>query len=557
MEQVRKIIDDWRNRIEDHPLHQWLVEEDDTEPEKKLWFSLYFTNFIMYFRELNIYHIAYDSTTIGGTGATGTTTGAGPAGSPGGSPAGGSGAPPPALDAPRAALTGHADEDMTHSRLFMADFKTLGWDDLLEWKPSEVFHWLFSSEVNEQLRRRTTAITKLYIEAQDPAVRYAVVEAIEACGNALFRHTSQLADRYTARTGRELIYWGQYHLERETGHAVEDEHEAVFADMELTQEQRDDAIRLAVRAFELIDEQNSHMLQLAQETLSQGGFAFRRRTQASPPTDVEAIEREGDYQGDALWPEGYTFNFWPTDPHPTQQPLVAALRHETDKVADSGVLDFFRVDDLDEGAARLRLALLFMATDTTGTPTVYRHMVPYAFPATPAERAVNRLAARFGSRSKMLYVDWHSLGLDDRLNWPVSRTLEFIYLDRATETHRDLRAVVTHHIDVTTDPLLRYWTVVALKKMTATYADAVGSLARRVEEKTGLPLPYLTLKRSPHEPAMEPDPQADAVRFDTWAAAPETVDAARAAIEGIATSIFIRYHRMLDSRRLRDYPEVA
>ncbi|MDI2131102.1 hypothetical protein [Yinghuangia seranimata] len=525
MEQVRKIIDDWRVRIEDHPLHQWLVEEDDVPPERKLWFSLYFTNFIMYFRELNIYHIAYQ----------------GDAG----------------LDAPRAALTGHADEDMTHSRLFMADFKTLGWDDLLGWKPSEVFHWLFTSQVNEQLRRRTTAITKLYIEAQDPAVRYAVVEAVEACGNALFRHTTRLADRYTARTGRELIYWGQYHLERETGHAVEDEHETVFADMELTAQQRKDAVRLAVRAFELIDEQNSHMLQLAQETLSQGGFDLRRRAHAEPSRAVDAVEREGDYQPGAMWPEGYAFNFWPVDPHPTQRPLVEALRAETDRVAASGVLDFFRTDDLDEGEARLRLALLFMATDTTGTPTVYRHMVPYAFPATPAERAVNRMASRFGSRSKMLYVDWHSLGLDERLDWPVSRTLEFIYLDRATETHRDLRAVVTHHIDVTTDPLLRYWTVVALKKMTATYADAVGSLARSIEDKTGRPLPYLTLKRSPHDLVLEPDPEADAIRFDTWAAAPATVDAARATIEGIAGSIFTRYNRMLDSQRLRDYPEVA
>jgi hypothetical protein len=191
VDQVMKVVDEWRDRIEDHPLHHWLVADDGVQPERKLWFSLYFANFIMYFRELNLYHISYRDDR--------------------------------SLDAHRESLSAHADEDMTHSKLFMRDFKTLGWDDLLGWRPSEVLHWLFSSEVNAHLRRRTTAITKLVIEAQDPMVRYAVVESIEACGNALFRHTERVAERYAARTGRELVYWGAFHLARETGHAVDDD----------------------------------------------------------------------------------------------------------------------------------------------------------------------------------------------------------------------------------------------------------------------------------------------------------------------------------------------
>src|SRR4051812_4625533 len=114
MQHVLKVVDEWRGRNENHPPPPWLVAgKDGGRPEDKLWFSLYFTNFIMYFRELNLYHISY------GKGRD--------------------------ADAQRAALSAHADEDMTHSRLFMHDFKTLGWDDLLGWQPSEVFHWLFSS----------------------------------------------------------------------------------------------------------------------------------------------------------------------------------------------------------------------------------------------------------------------------------------------------------------------------------------------------------------------------------------------------------------------------
>jgi hypothetical protein len=519
MQQVLKVVDEWRERIEDHPLHRWLVAEDDgVPPEDKLWFSLYFTNFIMYFRELNLYHVSYRDARD--------------------------------ADPQRAALSAHADEDMTHSRLFMRDFKTLGWDDMLGWRPSEVFHWLFSSAVNESLRRRTTAITKLYIEAQDPAVRYAVVEAVEACGNALFRHTKQLADRYTARTGRELIYWGEYHLHRETGHAVEDDAEGEFERMELTPEQRAAAIRRAVRAFELIDEQNSEMLRLAQETISQGGFDGRRRRFAAPPTEVEAIEGM----------EVFDYHFWPSAPHPSQQPVAETLKRCVQRVHDSGALSFFDPDgmpDMDEALARLRLALLFIATDTTGTPTVYRYMVPYPFPTTAEERAVNRLARRFGQRASMLYVDWASLGLDERLRWPVSRTLEFIYLDRATESHRDLRAVITHHIDVTTDPVLRYWTIVALKALTATYAEAIGGLAARAEKDIGRPLPYLSLKLNPSRPELEPDPEADAVRFEAIAVDDDTARRAAALIEEIYAAVQRRLDGMIEAGRRHEYAGLA
>jgi hypothetical protein len=513
VEQVLKVVDEWRDRIEGHPLHRWLVDDEDgVEPERKLWFSLYFTNFIMYFRELNLYHISYNETR--------------------------------SRDSPRESLSAHADEDMTHSKLFMRDFKTLGWDDMLRWRPSEVLYWLFSSRLNENLRRRTTAITKLLIEAQDPLVRYAVVESIEACGNALFRHTAPTAERCAARTGRELVYWGAFHLARETGHAVDDD---AFEGVVLSPEQREAAIRRVVRVYELIDEQNSDMLRLAQETLSQGSFDLRRERYARPPEAVDAVEGI----------ETFDFNFWPRNPHASQRPIHHTLMQCVRAVHDSGALQFFETDDLGQALARLRLAAMFIATDTTGTPTVYRHMVPYPFPVDAAQRAINRLATRFGRRADMLYVDWASLELDSKLAWPVSRTLEFIYLDRATETHRDLRAVITHHIDVTTDPVLRYWTILALKTLTATYAEAIGRLAAWAEKQIERPLPYLSLKLNPQPPDLEPDPEADSICFESLPVQPQTAEQATALVRQIYQAVQRRLDAMLDSDRLGHYPAVA
>ncbi|MEO0803822.1 MAG: hypothetical protein AAFY57_16315 [Cyanobacteria bacterium J06642_2] len=60
MQEVLDTVSERTHRIEDHPLHGWLSEPDEhIEGERKPWFSLYFVNFIMYFRELNLYYISY------------------------------------------------------------------------------------------------------------------------------------------------------------------------------------------------------------------------------------------------------------------------------------------------------------------------------------------------------------------------------------------------------------------------------------------------------------------------------------------------------------------
>lgn len=513
MKQVLPVIEYWRDRIENHPLHTWLVTaEENVRPEQKLWFALYFTNFIMYFRELNLYHISYREDRE--------------------------------LDRQRAAISEHADEDMTHSRMFMRDLRTLGWDEMLGWRPCELYHWLFLSEVNEQLRRRTTQITKLVIEAEDPLVRFAVVESIEACGNALFRHTNKLASEYTAATGKQLIYWGEFHLARESGHAVDDD---AFEDVELTEEQREAARRRAIRVFELIDEQNSDMLRLAQETISQGGFEYRRAVHAAPPKWLPTIPG----------PEVFDFNFWPdTDAHPSQREIQRVWRQCRAALRDSEHMEFFTADTLEEAKAKLRFAVLYSATDTCGTPTVYKYMLPYPIPVNARQRAINRLSKRFGRRAAMLFVDWQSLELDECLGWPVSRTLEFIYLDRATDSHRDTRAIITHHIDVTLDPVLRYWTIATLKGLTETYATATGRLADWVAKETGLDLPYMTLRLRPDPVLLEEDPEAEDIQFWTLPVDEATARQGVALVTGIYEQILARLDAMVGSWGKQDYPQV-
>lgn len=524
MRHVLDAIDQWRDRIERNPLHGWLTSRSsaDGAVETRLWFALYFVNFIMYFREMNRYHISYESPV--------------------------SPSPPPEFERVAEAISEHAREDMTHAHLFMRDFESLGWDELLDWKPSEVLHWLFTSDLTESLRRRTVTIARLCIEAEDPIQRYAVIEAIEACGHALFRRTAELAAEYTNKTNTRLIYWGDHHLAKETGHVADDGEVDGLLDVRLTKEERGSAIWRATRIFELIDEQNSDMLRLAQETLSQGGFAYRAERYNRPNMRIETHEG----------PEVFDFHFWPGTPDPSQRPILETLRACTDEVTESGLLDYFDdVPDVATAMRRLRRVLLYTATDTTSTPTVYRHMLPYSIPTTAEERALNRLARRFGRRAPLLYIDWHRLGMDDLLGWPMSRMLRFVYLDADTESHRQLRAIITHHIDRTTDPVLRYWTIVALKSMTALYAEPIARLATRVEAETGLHLPYLSLKLLTDGIEMDPDPEADAVRFEGLEVSQAVAQQAVDLIGQIHRAVQRRMAEMIASDGEADYAEVA
>jgi hypothetical protein len=516
LQTVLDTIEQWSERIEAHPLHRWLSEEHENIPdEKKLWFSMYFCNFIMYFRELNRYHINYGDERKN--------------------------------DPLREALSSHADEDMTHSRLFMKDFKTLGMDGVLGWTPSQTLYWLANSQVNEQLRRRTSELTKLVVSSREPEILFPVVESIESCGHSLFSHATVLADRFTRKTGKPLVYWGHFHLKRETGHAVDSGEDQLFESLKLTPAQRETAIRKVIRVFELIEEQNSDMLRLAQETISQGGFATRTRLHTAPVA-FKINESEAK--------EEYDFHFWPEKPHQSQEPVVQALKSILNTTRDYSTSELFQGHSVEDVVRKLRIMALFLSFDITGGPTAYRYLMPIANPTTPVERALERLTRRFGRRAEMLYVDWQSLMLDEALEWPVSRMLEFLYLDPATEVCRKLRNTVVHHVDYSPSALRVYWVMVTIKSITSAYLGPMIQLARRAEEELGIELPYFMQRQNPATVVLEPDPEADAVQFETFHVDVQTRHELVSAITCIGSGMIKNLQAMEEMLETRKYSEI-
>jgi hypothetical protein len=151
----------------------------------------------------------------------------------------------PSSDSHQQMLNAHSHEDDHHWPWYLEDFGKLGHDGPAT--PSDTLRFLFSDATarNRLLSHRLAHL----IWGATPAVRLAVVEAIEETGNVLFALTTRLAQAHTEHTGVELRYLGEFHFRLESGHAMNNDH-AELAAISLDDASRRDAIARADQVFE-------------------------------------------------------------------------------------------------------------------------------------------------------------------------------------------------------------------------------------------------------------------------------------------------------------------
>jgi len=152
----------------------------------------------------------------------------------------------PSDDPHQQMINAHSYEDDHHWPWYLEDFVKLGHDTPST--PAQVLRFLFSDECARN-RLLSHELAHL-IWGATPRVRLAVIEAIEETGNVLFALTSQLATRYTAATGVELRYLGEFHFALESGHAMNNDH-AELAEIELTEAEQADALMRCAKVFDL------------------------------------------------------------------------------------------------------------------------------------------------------------------------------------------------------------------------------------------------------------------------------------------------------------------
>jgi hypothetical protein len=150
----------------------------------------------------------------------------------------------PSSDPHQVMINAHSHEDDHHWPWYLEDFQKLGHDT--QATPSSTMRFMFS-DATARNRLLSHQLAHL-IWGATPAVRLAVIEAIEETGNVLFALTTQLAQAYTARTGVELRYLGEFHFQLESGHAMNNDH-AELAAITLDESSGQDAIARADQVF--------------------------------------------------------------------------------------------------------------------------------------------------------------------------------------------------------------------------------------------------------------------------------------------------------------------
>lgn len=163
-------------------------------------------------------------------------------------------------------VNAHTYEDDHHWPWYLEDYVKLG-HDLLRQAPTETMRFLWGEETvqNRLLSHRLAHL----IWGASPAVRLAVLEAIEETGNVLFALTTDLASTIQTDSGTELRYCGEFHFRLESGHAMNSDH-AALAQIELDPGQRDDAMHRVDQVFAWFTDWTHELLRYAQARRDEG-----------------------------------------------------------------------------------------------------------------------------------------------------------------------------------------------------------------------------------------------------------------------------------------------
>lgn len=158
----------------------------------------------------------------------------------------------------------HTYEDDHHWPWYLDDFTKLGFD-----RSSSITQALrsYMKDDAQQNRMLGARLAQLLFGAT-PAEKLVVVEAIEETGNVLFGLTAQLAAHIQAEGGPELLYLGQYHFSRETGHAMHGHDHRVLEAIVLTEPERARCLDLAFRVFDLFTDWSAELLAYAKNSLA-------------------------------------------------------------------------------------------------------------------------------------------------------------------------------------------------------------------------------------------------------------------------------------------------
>lgn len=225
MKEVLALIEVQKEEYTNLPLFQFL-DNKTIDPKQRLGFAPCIAHFIMSFGDLNKYVFREKET----------------------------------VTKAQQIINEHTLEDDHHWPWFVTDLEKLGFNQNMSFTQVLRFLWSEQTKVSRQLSYFLSAYT---LQA-DPIMKIIAIEAIEATGNVLFSRTAKIASELTAITQQDYIYFGEFHFNLETGHAMgEHDGEEYIEQIELTDAQRQEAYEMVKKIFSIFTDWTNELLTYA------------------------------------------------------------------------------------------------------------------------------------------------------------------------------------------------------------------------------------------------------------------------------------------------------
>lgn len=154
----------------------------------------------------------------------------------------------------------HTKEDESHSPWFLIDLELLKLNPIKSFTDVLEFIWGEETKITRQITYKVAGLT---LQAE-PLVKLVAIEALEAMGNVFFTASSKVTSELRSITKQEYAYFGESHLDVETGHTMAtSEVESCFAEIQLTEEQQKQAFYVVEEIFKVFSEWTGELLTYA------------------------------------------------------------------------------------------------------------------------------------------------------------------------------------------------------------------------------------------------------------------------------------------------------
>ncbi|MBB6498394.1 hypothetical protein [Pedobacter cryoconitis] len=181
MEKLSTYLQELKHNFEQHPFFNY-IKTSDGPINQRLRFLPEMAHFVMSFSDLNKYVLPFVN---------------------------------PSTDL-EIAVNMHALEDANHSMWYISDLDTMGFNENVSTTKNISYLWSDELAPSRILTYELVGIIK-----NKPAeARLAIIEAIEATGNAFFSILTTVTGTAASPVAAKLKYLGALHLSHETGHTI-------------------------------------------------------------------------------------------------------------------------------------------------------------------------------------------------------------------------------------------------------------------------------------------------------------------------------------------------